>query len=136
MRRVLIPVTDFEAGQRALRRLLDEFPLAGTEVLLVGIAEPLTSGRVAMQLSASRAQAMAASVIGDALSRLGALLDAAGFAYRTELVSGSRRALLAQLARRDDVDVMLLPGGGWRWLDAQEERRMSRLARHPVLVVG
>ena len=59
MTRILIPFTDPQDAERAIRRLLDESPSSTTSVRLLAVVEPLTPGRIDIYLSRARAEALA-----------------------------------------------------------------------------
>ena len=139
MHRVLIPFTDVESAERAVRKLLDEAPLPTLEVALLAVVEPLTPGKVGIFLSPQRAEALARAAAERWLERIGALLDAANIRHRAEIAVGHPATIIAGALRRRNVNRVLLPGRRPRWLSAltaaHESAKLTRTVRHPVTVV-
>jgi nucleotide-binding universal stress UspA family protein len=140
MNRVLIPFTDVESGERAVRKLLDEAPSPGLEVALLAVVEPLTPGKVGIFLSPQRAEALARAAAARWLERIGALLDAANIRHRSEIAVGPAATIVEGAIRRRNVDRVLLPSRRPRWLSAmtaaQQSAKLTRAVRHAVTVVS
>jgi nucleotide-binding universal stress UspA family protein len=140
MVKVLIPITDPESGERAVKRLLRDGRGPGLEVELLAIVEPQTSGRVRMILSQQRAESLVRAAANRWLERLGALLTASGIPYRAEVAVGPANAAIEAAARRADIDRVLLPASTPRWLSSATAHwhgaRLARQTHHPVTVVS
>jgi hypothetical protein len=140
MNRILIPFTDLESGERAVRKLLDEAPLPALEVSLLAIVEPLTPGKVGIFLSPRRAEELAHVAAERWLEQIGALLDAANIRHRSEIALGRPATLIDAALRRRNIDRVLLPSGRPHWLSAmtaaQRSAKLTRAIRHPVTVVS
>jgi hypothetical protein len=136
MNRVLIPFTDPESAERAVRKLLDEAPSPALEVELLAVVEPLVPGKVRVFLSPERAEALARAAAARWLARIEALLDAANIRHRSEIAVGRPAAVIDAALRRPNIDRVLLPARHSRWLSAAEQSaQLTRTARHPVTVV-
>jgi hypothetical protein len=139
MAKVLIPFTDPENAERAVRRLLEESRATPLEVELLAVVEPLTPGKVRMFLSPGRAKELARGAAKAWIARIGALLAAAGIPYRVDIAVGRPGRVIAEAVRREDVDRVLLAGSSPRWLSALAARwrsaRLTRAAHHPVTVI-
>lgn len=139
MTRVLIPFTDPQDAERAIRRLLDESPSLTTSVQLLAVVEPLTPGKVGIYLSPTRAEALACAAAARWLDGLEALLKGAGIQCESEIAVGPPRKLIAQAMARTDIDRVLLPTTSprwWsRWTAARRENALTRASHHPVTVV-
>jgi hypothetical protein len=139
MNRVLIPFTDPESAERAVRILLDETPSPTLEVELLAIVEPLTPGKVRIFLSPERAECLSRAAAGHWLARIEALLDAANIRHRSEIAVGRPEAIIDEALRRPDIDRVLLPARRPRWLSAataaKRSAELTRIVRHPVTVV-
>jgi hypothetical protein len=139
MNRVLIPFTDPESAERAVRKLLDEAPSPALEVELLAVIEPLVPGKVRVFLSPERAEGLARAAAERWLARLEALLDAANIRHRSEIAVGRPAAVIEAALRRPNIDRVLLPARHSRWLSAataaERSAQLTRTARHPVTVV-
>jgi nucleotide-binding universal stress UspA family protein len=139
MNRVLIPFTDPESAERAVRQLLDEAPSAKFEVELLAVVEPLTPGKVRIYLSAQRAEELARAAAQRWLARIESLLDGAHIAHRSEVAMGRPAAMIDAALRRGDIDRVLLPARSPRWRSAaaagRQSARLTRAAHHPVTLV-
>jgi hypothetical protein len=139
MNRVLIPFTDPESAERAVRILLDEAPSPTLEVELLAIVEPLTPGKVRIFLSPERAECLSRAAAEHWLARIEALLDAANIRHRSEIAVGRPEAIIDEALRRPNIDRVLLPARRPRWLSAataaKRSAELTRIVRHPVTVV-
>jgi hypothetical protein len=139
MARILIPFTDPQDAERAIRRLLDESPSLTTSVQLLAVVEPLTPGRISIYLSRARAEALACAAAARWLDGLEGLVKAAGIKCDSEIVVGPPRKLIAEAMARTDIDRVLLPTTSprwWsRWTAARRENVLTRASHHPVTVV-
>ena len=139
MTRILIPFTDPQDAERAIRRLLDESPSSTTSVRLLAVVEPLTPGRINIYLSRARADALARAAAARWIDYLEALLRAASIKCTSEIAVGSPREVIAQAMGRADIDRVLLPTTSprwWsRWTAARRENMLTRASHHPVTVV-
>jgi hypothetical protein len=139
MARILIPFTDPQDAERAIRCLLDESPSPTTSVQLLAVVEPLIPGKISIYLPQARAEAMASAAAGRWLDGLEALLKAAGIKCDSEIAVGPPKKLIAQAMARTDIDRVLLPVGSprwWsRWTAARREDVLTRASHHPVTVV-
>jgi hypothetical protein len=140
MTRILIPFTDPDQGERAVRRLLEERPSASVEVELLAIVEPLTPGKVSIFLSQERAETLASAAAARWLDRLELLLEATRIKHRSRIALGAPRKVMAEAMRRNDVDRVLIPIGTSHWWSrALVKRRAAQLRRatpHAVTVVS
>jgi universal stress protein family protein len=139
MARILIPFTDPQDAERAIRRLLDESPSPTTSVRLLAVVEALTPGKISIYLSRARAEALARAAVACWLDRLEALLKTAGIKCDSEIAVGPPRKLIAQAMARADIDRVLLPTTSPRWWSgwtaARRENMLTRASHHPVTVV-
>lgn len=139
MTRILIPFSNPEQGERAVRRLLDEKPSASVEVELLAVVDPLTPGKVSIFLSQERAEALASAAAERWLERLELLLDAARVRHRSQIALGAPRRVIAEAMRRNDIDRVMIPIGVSHWWSrALAKRRAAQLRRatpHTVTVV-
>jgi hypothetical protein len=139
MDKILIPFTDPESAERAVRKLLDESPSPALEVELLAVVEPLVSGRVRIFLSPERAEGLARAAAERWLSRVEALLDAANIRHHSEIVVGRPETIIDEALRRPDIDRVLLPARRPRWLSAataaKQSAELTRIVRHPVTVI-
>ena len=140
MTRILIPFTDPDQGERAIRRLLEEKHAASAEVELLAVVEPLSPGKVSIFLSHERAEELAGAAAARWLKQLEPLLTAARIKHRSRLALGAPKKVIAEAMRREDIDRVLLPMSVSRWLGrAVLDRRAgqsSRVTPHPVTVVS
>ncbi|HEX8010104.1 MAG TPA: universal stress protein [Casimicrobiaceae bacterium] len=139
MAKILIPFTNPQDGERAIRRLLDESPPPTTSVQLFAVVEALTSGIVSIYLSQARAEALARKAAALWIDRLEALLKAADIECHSEIAVGPPKKLIAEAMARNDIDRVLLPvrlPRWWsRWTAARRETTLTRVSHHPVTVV-
>ena len=139
MARILIPFTDPQDAERAIRRLLDESPSPTTSVRLLAVVEALTPGKMNIYLSRARAEALACAVAARWLDRLEALLKTAAIKCDSEIAVGPPRKLIAQAMARTDIDRVLLPTTTPRWWSgwtaARRENMLIRASHHPVTIV-
>jgi hypothetical protein len=139
MNRVLIPFTDPESAERAVRKLLDEAPSPALEVELLAVVEPLVPGKVRVFLSPERAECLARAAAERWLARIEALLDAANIRHRSEIAVGRPAAVIDAALRRPNIDRVLLPARRSRWLSAataaERSAQLTQTSRRPVTVV-
>ena len=139
MIRVLIPFTDPDQGERAVRRLLEERPGRSVEVELLAVVEPLTPGKVGIRLSPERARDLASVAAMRWLQRLEPLLDVARIKYRSRIELGAPAKVIADAMRRVDIDRVLIPIDASPWLGkglvGLRTTQLSRVTPHPVTVV-
>jgi nucleotide-binding universal stress UspA family protein len=140
MTRILIPFTDPDQGERAVRRLLDERPPTSVEIELLAVVEPLTPGKVSVFLSPKRAEALARAAATDWIGRLKPLLDGVCIKHRSQIAVGAPKKVIAEAMRRNDIDRVLIPIDAPHWwakvLFKRRVARLSRATRHPVTVVS
>jgi nucleotide-binding universal stress UspA family protein len=140
MTRILIPFTDPDQGERAIRRLLEEKRAASVEVELLAVVEPLTPGKVSIFLSQERAGELAGAAAARWLEQLEPLLTAARIRHRSQIVLGVPKKVIAEAMRREDIDRVLLPMSAARWLGGtlvnRRAAQLSRATPHPVTVVS
>jgi len=135
MARVLIPFSDFASGQRAVRRLLQEARDPRQSVELLAMVDPLTSGKVAVFVSPTQAEAQSRAAAQRWLERLAPQLEAAAIPHTSSIAVGPRRELLRRVGERRDIDRVLL---GTRARDPLRRWRRQSVAhlmdRPPVSV--
>ena len=135
MARVLIPFSDFASGQRAVRRLLQEARDPRQSVELLAMVDPLTSGKVAVFVSPTQAEAQSRAAAQRWLERLAPQLEAAAIPHTSSIAVGPRRELLRRVGTRRDIDRVLL---GTRARDPLRRWRRQSVAhlrdRPPVSV--
>jgi nucleotide-binding universal stress UspA family protein len=136
MAKVIIPFAEPEGAQRAVDALLREPRDAALSVHLVAVVEPLRPGKVAMFLTAERAESMVRDAAQRWLAPLAAQLVAARVPSTTEVVIGPARKTIAKLTQRDDVDRVLLPPPPSGWLSCHESERIRDRSPHPVTLVA
>ena len=133
MQRLLIPFAEPEGAARAVDALLREPRNDAVTVHLAAVVEPLRPGKVAMFVSAARAESMVRDAARRWLAPLEAKLTAAGVRFESEVVLGPPRATIRALAQRADIDGVMLPpariGMGRRDIE-----RICDLSPHPVTV--
>ncbi len=136
MTRVLIPFAEPDGARRAVEALLREPRSASLHVHLLAVVEPRTGGKVGIYLTRARAEAMAHDAARRWLAPLEAMLAAAGVAHSTQVALGSPRATIRAAADRDDIDRVVLPPAGDRWLERRERARIRDRSPHPVTLVA
>ena len=122
---VLIPFTDVESGERAIRELLKECSPAELEVELLAVVEPVhfdTGHALSRDLAEQSARATASCW----LARLAPLLDQAHLPHRSRIVIGPPATEIEAAVRRTDVDRVVLPATAPRWPAVQR----------PITIVG
>jgi len=138
MAKFLIPFTDPDSAERAVRRFVAGPRTAADEVELLAIVEPRTSGRVSIYLTRAKAEALATAATAQWLTQLEAILADAGIRFGSVVALGRTADIIATAAARPDVDSVLLPPvkPGWlaRHLAARQAARLARTAGHPVSV--
>jgi hypothetical protein len=139
MARILIPFTDPQDAERAIRRLLDESPSLTTSVRLLAVVEPMTPGKISIYLPRAGAEALACAAAARWLDGLEALLKSAGIKCDSQIAVGPPRKLIAQAMARPDIDRVLLPARSlrwWsRWTAARRGIMLTRASHRPVTVV-
>ncbi len=118
MKKVLVPFTDPDSAERALRGLLQEVRTEPFEVELLAVAEPVDLGNVHMFLSPQRAEQGARAAAACWIARLAPLLTAANVPYRARVVIGRAPAEIEAAVHRRDVDRVVLPATAPRWSTA------------------
>jgi len=133
MPRLLIPFAEPAGGGRAVEMLLREPRDSSLTVHLAAVVEPLRPGKVAIFVSAARAESMVREAARRWLAPLEAKLEAAGIAFESEVVLGPPRTTIRALAQRVDIDRVMLPppriGMGRRDIE-----RICDQSPHPVTV--
>ena len=132
MPRLLIPFAEPDGAARAVDALLREPRDDALTVHLAAVVEPLRPGKVAIFVSAERAESM----VRDAARSLGrevAIMAAAGVPFQSEVVLGGQRRSIRELTQRANIDRVMLPpariGMGHR-----DIQRICDLSPHPVTV--
>lgn len=108
MARVLVPFSDFESGERAVRRVLNEPRNPALAVELLAIVDPLTPGKVAAFVSREQAEAQSRAAATRWLEALQTMLQGAGIPHRSSIAVGPVRAVLRRAGERTDIDRVLL----------------------------
>jgi len=133
MPRLLIPFAEPQGAARAVEMLLREPRDKAWTVHLAAVVEPLRPGKVAIFVSAARADSMVREAGRRWLAPLEAKLAAAGIAFESEVVLGPPRTTIRALAQRADIDRVMLPppriGMGRRDIE-----RICDQSPHPVTV--
>jgi hypothetical protein len=124
MKTLLIPVTDPESGERAVRDLIAHPVAEETEVELDAVVSPLAPMPGRSYVTPQRAEDAARTIASTWLMRITPLLRAAGIPYRTRIVVGRPDVEVELAMHREDIDSVLLPDSAPRLP-----------ARHPVTVV-
>ena len=133
---LLIPFAEPEGAQRAVEALLREPHDSALVVRLVAVVEPLRPGKVAMFVTAARAESLVREAAQRWLAPLAAQLGAAHIAFTTEVILGPARKTIAALTQRDDIDRVLLPPPPSGWFSRHESERIRDLSPHPVTLVA
>jgi universal stress protein family protein len=115
MKKVLLPFTDSDSAERALRSLLEEVHNEPYEVELLAVAEPVDLSIVHRFVSPQRAGESARAAAACWIARLAPLLQAANVPYRTNIVVGNAPAEIEAALHRTDVDRVVLPAAAPRW---------------------
>lgn len=115
MTKVLVPFTDPDSAERALRGLLDELPESSLEVELLAVAEPPNLSNVRRFISARTAEEVARAGAACWIARLGPLLDAANIPFHARVVVGNATAEIEAALHRTDVDRVLVSAAAPRW---------------------
>ena len=89
-----------------------------------------------MFMTAERAEELVREAAQRWLAPLAQALAAAGVPFTTEVMLGSPRATIAALARRGDIDRVLLPPSRPGWLSRRDGERIRALSPHPVTIVA
>ena len=115
MSKVLIPFTDPDSAERAIRQLLQEDAKGPLDVELLAItdAPELHSARRFVSPRAAEEAARAAAICW--LARLGPMLQAAHVPYHTVIIVGDPAAEIEAALHRTDVDRVLLPSTAPHW---------------------
>ena len=115
MIKVLVPFTDPDSAERALRRLLEEPPAGPLEVELLAIAEPPNLTTVRRFVSARTGEEVARAAAVCWIARLGPLLQAANVPFHARVVVGNAPAEIEAALHRTDVDRVLVSATAPRW---------------------
>ena len=118
MKKVLVPFTDSDSAERALRSLLQEVHTEPYEVELLAVAEPVDLSNVHMYVSPQRAEQGARAAAACWIARLAPLLRAANVPYHASVVIGNAPAEIEAALHRTDVDRVMLPATAPRWSTA------------------
>jgi len=133
MPRLLIPFAEPDGANRAVDALLREPRDDALTVHLAAVVEPLRPGKVAIFVSAERAESMVRDAAQRWLAPLEAKLAAARVPFQSEIVLGAPRTTIGALAQRANIDRVMLPpariGMGRR-----DIQRICDLSPHPVTV--
>lgn len=115
MKKVLVPFTDSDSAERALRSLLQEVHTEPYEVELLAVAEPVDLSNVHMFVSPQQAEQSARAAAACWIARLAPLLQAANVPYHAYVVIGNAPAEIEAALHRTDVDRVMLPATAPRW---------------------
>jgi hypothetical protein len=115
MTKVLVPFTDPDSAERALRRLLEEPPAGPLEVELLAIAEPPNLTTVRRFVSARTGEEVARAAAVCWIARLGPLLQEANVPFHARVVVGNAPAEIEAALHRTDVDRVLVSATAPRW---------------------
>jgi len=139
MARILIPFTEPDGAERAIRCLIDERPSPATHVLLFAAVEVLTPGKVSIYLSEARAEKLVRAAAARWIDDLEAILKSSGIHCSSEIAVGPPKKLIAAAMSRPDIDRVLLPARAphwWaRWTATRRESVLTRASHRPVSVV-
>jgi hypothetical protein len=119
MCKVLIPFTDPEGAEHAIRQLLREESPDALEVELLAIAEAPELHRLRRFVSQHGAEEAARAAAGCWMARVAPMLQAAGVPYQTRIVVGHAPAEIEAALHRGDVDRVLLPALTPRWKEGR-----------------
>jgi nucleotide-binding universal stress UspA family protein len=136
MAKVLIPFAEPEGAQRAVDALLREPPDPSLSVHLAAVVEPMRPGKVAMFVTAERAEALVRDAAQRWLAPLTAQLAAAGITCTSETVLGRPTDTITALTQRSDIDRVLLPPPRAGWLWRHDSEHIRDLSPHPVTLVA
>jgi len=134
MQRLLIPFAEPRGAARAVEAMLREPRNDALVVHLVAVVEPLRPGKVAIFLSAGRAESLVRDAARRWLAPLEARLSAAGVAFESEVVLGPPGATIRTLTQRANVDRVILPPPRSGTLGRRDIERIRDLSPHPVIV--
>ena len=115
MCKVLVPFTDPDSGERAVRHLLREEPRDALEVELLAIAEAPDLSNVRRFISSASADESARAAATCWIARLGPLLQAAHVPYHAHVVVGRPVVELDLALHRTDVDRVVVPAMVPHW---------------------
>ena len=115
MKKVLVPFTDSDSAERALRGLLQEVHTEPYEVELLAVAQPVDLSNVHMFVSPQRAEQGARAAAACWIARLAPMLQAANVPYHAHVVIGNAPAEIEAALHRSDVDRVVLPATAPRW---------------------
>lgn len=136
MARVLIPFSDVESGERAVRRLLDVPRDPRLSVELLAIVDPMTPGKVAVFVSHDEAVAQSRAAAARWLRHLQRMLDDAGIAHRSSIAVGPVREMLRRAGERTDIDRVLLGVREHDPLQRWRRQFVAYLMHRPVVSVS
>jgi hypothetical protein len=115
MYKVLIPFTDPDGGERAIRHLLKEEWPDALQVELLAIIEATELHTSRRFISAASAEEAARVTAMCWIARLGPILQAAQVPYQTRIAVGRPLVELDLAVHRADVDRVLLPDSLPHW---------------------
>ena len=115
MKTVLVPFTDPDGAERAVRSLLQEAHAEPFEVELLAVVEPVDLSNVHMYMSPQRAEQSARATAAGWIARLAPLLRAANVTYRSAVAIGHAPMEIEAALHRTDVDRVVLPATAPRW---------------------
>jgi hypothetical protein len=115
MCKVLVPFTDPDSGERAIRRLLGEQPREPLDVELLAIAAPPQFHNARGFVSRAGAEAAARAAAACWLARLTPMLQAAHVPYSTRVVVGEPLVEVEVALHRPDVDRIVVPADAPHW---------------------
>ncbi len=114
MIKVLIPFTEPDGAERAVRRLLGEPEKSDCQVELLAIVAPVAAANGRYSVAPALADEIARESALVWIARLGPLLAAASVPYHSTIVVGDHIKELEHALHRRDVDRILLPEAAHR----------------------
>jgi hypothetical protein len=115
MTKVLVPFTDPDGAERALRCLLEEVPTEPFEVELLAVAEPVNLSNVHLFISPQSGEQAARAAAACWIAKLAPLLEDAGVPYHARVVIGNASVEIEAALHRSDVDRVVVPATAPRW---------------------
>ena len=109
MCKVLVPFTDPDGGERAIRHLLGEESRDALQVELLAIAEPPELSTQRRFISSASAEESARAAATCWIARLSPILRAAHVPYHAHVVVGRPLVELDVALHRTDVDRVVVP---------------------------
>ena len=117
MVKVLIPFTEPDGGERAVRSLLADPAISECEVELLALVAPISAANGRYSVAPALAEEIARETALVWIARLGPLLAAAAVPYHATIVVGDRVKELEHAIHRVDVDRVLVPEAAHRSLE-------------------